>query len=172
MCLSKVWDVKGALTSRVSDAEGDTERPNNDNTDNRSMGSTTATSAVDGDDDDCNNNHSCSSSHNTTTWKGTDSTATPFSGQPPPSTQQLRALSSAPSNDAHFDDATSISSREEGESTAGAERSVGTAVVGEDSDESGGSNNNANSSAVKRGDSMLWPSEPSESIKGEDYGDR
>lgn len=163
---TKVWDVKGALTWR-GDEERSVKDPstsasnNDDDTGNRSVGFTIATATANG--DDANSNYGGSSSRDTRTEEA-DSTDSPSGHRTPTTQQQLQVSSSAPFGDPHREDAASVSSQEEdGPSTA---------IVGEDSDEDHGSSNIANSSAMKRGDSMLWPSEPSESVKGEDYGDR
>lgn len=153
----------------------DTSASNDDGADNgSSVGHAIATATVNG--DDVNSDYG-GSGRNTGTE--VDSTNPSSGGHRTPSTQPLQASSSAPLSDPLRDDAASISfqEREEGEPSARAGKeafggSVGTTVVGGDSDEGHGSSNVANSSAMKRGDFMLWPSEPSESVKGEDYGDR
>lgn len=186
----QVWDVKGALTWRSFDDERVREDPstsagNNDDTDDRIVGDINSMVTGNGDDDnrDCSTNAinkgNSNSNSNTGTTKEMDHSDPP-SGYPTPSVQTLLDSSSSPFSDARHDDATSLFSLEEEageESSAGADKEVlggseGTPMVQEDSDEGRGSSNIVDSSAVKRGDYMMWPSEPSESIKGEDYGDR
>lgn len=136
---------------------------------NTGVGNTIATATVGGDDANINLSTSFSNSIITEEVDYTEP-------HPAPRTKQTSSV--APLHDARHDDAASIASQEEErESSAAADQgafgeSVGTAVVGEDSDEDRGSSNIADSSAAKRGDSMLWPSEPSESVQGETYGDR
>ena len=157
-----MWDVKGALTWR-GDEERSVKDPStsaSNDDDNRSVGFTIATATANG--DDANSNYGGSSRDART--KEADSTDSPSVHCTPTTQQQLQVSSSAPFGDPHREDAASVNSQEEDVPL--------TAIVGEDSDEDHGSSNIANSSAMKRGDSMLWPSEPSESVKGEDYGDR